>query len=106
LADAYGDQTIWMKMSEIGRYWAAMKLTEISHQGKQIRFDAPFDVPRYTVKVAAKGGPVRFAHGDQQTNLRQVASAAAIDGQTWFPENESLIACFDLPKGKSVLEVG
>ena len=45
------DHLIWMKLSEISRYWAARELTEIRIQGRDIRFQAPFACPGFTLQV-------------------------------------------------------
>ena len=49
------DHLIWMKLSEIARYWAAKELTQISRQGNRIVLDAPFASPRFTVRLKAAG---------------------------------------------------
>ena len=42
LHDGY-DNLIWMKLSEIARYWAAKELTGIARDGKRVTFWAPFE---------------------------------------------------------------
>ena len=45
------DNLIWMKLSEIARYWAAKELTRIEPAGWEMRFHAPFAAKDFTVKV-------------------------------------------------------
>jgi len=45
---------IWMKNSEISRYWAAKKLTAIDTTDDEIVFRAPFETERFTVHINKK----------------------------------------------------
>lgn len=42
---------IWMKLSEISRYWAAKELTTITVDDKMIILNAPFAAPDFTLKI-------------------------------------------------------
>ncbi len=53
------DNLIWMKLSEIARYWAAKELTRIDRQEKTIDFHAPFACPQFTVKCSTPAAPLR-----------------------------------------------
>ena len=70
------DHLIWMKLSEIARYWAAKELTRIEPTGWEMRFHAPFAAKDFTVKVRV--GAARF--GD--TCLRRVQDAARLESGT------------------------
>ena len=101
LEQHYGDQTMWMKLSEIGRYYAAKRFTKIARDGNRVTFEAPFGTPRFTFKIPAARGPV------QSTGpLREVTSITALDSESWIAEGEDLIVCIDLPKGASQLRLG
>ena len=50
LEGRFRDQTIWMKTSEIARYWAAKELTQINRNGDQITLTAPFSSLRFTLR--------------------------------------------------------
>src|SRR3990172_2166811 len=43
--EAKYDNLIWMKLSEITRYWAAKELTWLKRQGDTVTLDAPFPRP-------------------------------------------------------------
>ncbi len=45
------DNLLWMKLSEIARYWAARELTGIRKQDKKIILTAPFAAPRFTIRL-------------------------------------------------------
>lgn len=102
LADRYGDETVWMKLSEIGRYWTAKQLTKISRSGSSIELSAPYAASVFTLKIPRARGPVRF----QDQPLRKVNSIASLDAGTWLADGDDAIACVDLPKGTSTLQLG
>ena len=106
LEGRYRDRTVWMKISEIARYWAAKELTRIERKGGQLTFQAPFASPRFTLGVkeaAAKAVTLRRA-GRAKT-LKQVAKASQLAAGTWRRDGGGVTACFDLPRGTSVLEL-
>jgi hypothetical protein len=88
------DNLVWMKLSEIARYWAARKLTRISAGLTELAFDAPFACPAFTIRL--KGRPIA---------LREVSRASALAAGTWTRDGERSIVCFDLPKGRSTLSL-
>jgi hypothetical protein len=100
------DNLIWMKNSEIARYWAAKELTRIERKGRKITFNAPFATTRFTVRTKAdsQGAPI-LTVGTDLTELRRLAAPLQLKSQTWYADGSDIIACFDLPKGKSTLEI-
>ncbi|MGE3820318.1 MAG: hypothetical protein AB7I30_12940, partial [Isosphaeraceae bacterium] len=48
------DDLIWMKLSEISRYWAARELTRIDLGPNGASFQAPFACPGFTLKVEGR----------------------------------------------------
>ena len=110
LAEVYGEQTLWMKVSEIGRYWAAKRLAVISRQEGKIRVTAPIGTERFTLELAnlpgqAVVGPVTLHHDGQQSPLREVLTRSALDSGTWFRGDDRSLVCFDLPKGQCELTI-
>ena len=95
----YRDQTVWMKLSEIGRYWAAKDLTAMKRNGKQIALNAPFDVKHFTLRVANAMGPARL-----DARLKQVSKISALTAGTWFQSGQDQILCFNLERGSSLLQ--
>ncbi len=99
------DNLLWMKLSEISRYWAAKELTQIDKQGGRITFNAPFATKRFTVrikidlptlpKLMANNNPVR---------LRRVKKLLQLQSHTWHTQGRDVTVCFDLPKGESTLD--
>ncbi len=95
-----------MKNSEIARYWAAKELTQISSQGRRITFNAPFATTRFTVRTKANSVTApRLTVGADRAELRRVTAPLQLKSQTWHAEGPEVTLCFDLPKGKSTLEL-
>jgi len=106
LEGRYGDQTIWMKVSEIGRYWAAKQLTQIERNGNRVTLTAPFAAPQYTLRFAAKGSvPPKLSQGDAPIPLEEAANMHDLKSGKWLREAGSVVVCFDLPKGQVSLTV-
>lgn len=100
------DHLVWMKLSEIARYWAARELTQISRQGNRIVFDAPFAAPQFTVRLKTAGPrPPSVSAGGAVTKLERVQNPLWLKSGTWHQANDETTICFNLPKGRSVIEV-
>jgi len=98
------DNLIWMKLSEIARYWAARELTRIEWSGGKATFHAPFACPRFTVRVAGPAqGPPRLETQGKVTQLAHVPQALQLDSGTWHRAKQGTTICFDLPRGTSKL---
>jgi hypothetical protein len=100
------DNLLWMKLSEIARYWAAKELTQIVKKGRHITFNAPFASPRFTVRTNAdsQAAPKLTANG-KSVELRRVAALLQLKSNTWHKDGRQLTICFDLLKGKSILDI-
>ncbi len=94
------DNLLWMKLSEIARYWAAKELTAIEIKAERAHFQAPFRCPSFTVTVPAAEGRRPFI-GVSPTPLREVADARKLERDTFLREPGGVTVCFDLPKGRS-----
>ncbi|NQT15692.1 MAG: twin-arginine translocation signal domain-containing protein [Planctomycetes bacterium] len=104
--EAKYDHLIWMKLSEIARYWAARELTRIERNGGVIDLDAPFSTERFTLSVAAEEDAVpKLSLGGKPRPLREVSGPLNLLAETWTRGEDGLTVCFDLSKGKSRLEV-
>jgi hypothetical protein len=99
------DNLIWMKLSEIARYWAARELTRIDRDANALTFHAPFACPQFTVALS---GPTarapRLAFRNQKVPLQEVSQPLNLKSGAWTRQPAGLIACLDLPKGVSRLE--
>ncbi len=97
---------IWMKLSEIARYWAARELTQIKKEGNRVTFRAPFATKRFTARVQADPGhlPTLILNG-KEIQLRRAKNPLEIESGTWHADNRHVTVCFDLPKGEAIVEV-
>ena len=104
LETRYNKQTIWMKISEIARYWAAKKLTRIEQAERKITFQAPFGTPRFTVRVPL---PINVAPKltiqGRNVPLESVTQTHLLKAGKWIRDPEGMVICFDLPRGLSHL---
>jgi hypothetical protein len=103
--DARYDNLMWMKLSEIARYWAARELTAIRWAESQIHFDAPFAAAEFTMQVeldGAYGNPELESFGNILA-LTEVDKLEKLEQGTYYRDGELVTCCFNLPRGESVL---
>jgi hypothetical protein len=100
------DNLVWMKLSEISRYWAAKELTRIERAENAIALHAPFASPNFTLDVAGRSADVpRFVHNGQSRPLAEVPRALDLASGTFHRHAEGVTVCFDLPRGTSGITV-
>jgi len=100
------DNLIWMKLSEIARYWAAKELTKIERKGAGVTFNAPFATPGFTVRLKSfASGIPKLAVNATPVKLNRVKKPLLLKTGTWHADDGNITVCFDLPKGKSTLEL-
>jgi hypothetical protein len=100
------DNLLWMKLSEVSRYWAARELTRIERTGNRITFNAPFPCPNFTVQLPAPPNAIpRFTSGPQLAAPREVKRPLDLASGTWQHAEQTMTVCFELPKGTSTVEL-
>ena len=101
LDSRFRDETLWMKVSEIGRYYAARELTSITMIPDGLKLVAPFGTPRFTLRFTDRpaGNPVLTGSDGTSQVLAEVRSSADLDSGKWLSKDGSQVLCFDLPKG-------
>jgi hypothetical protein len=98
------DNLIWMKLSEIARYWAARELTRIRAEKDAVDLHAPFACPQFTIGVTTPSQrPPRLQVEGQIAPLVEVAGPLALSPGAWTRRPGGIIACLNLPKGGSRL---
>ncbi len=101
--DAYDPdrtKTIWMKNSEVGRYWMARELSDISVNGPQCRISTKFPADNFTLAIhdrAAKRVQVNGA------DLRLVQSKRDFRRGTFLVTGKETCVAFDLKAGDTTL---
>lgn len=104
---ARNENLIWMKLSEISRYWAAKELTTITQQDNAVFLKAPFTSPDFTleVKKPTQAGRPTLQTGSTIAGFTQVSDPLKLKSGTFCDIKEKRLLCFDLPKGESRLAV-
>ncbi len=101
------DNLVWMKLSELSRYWAAKELTSIELKGNSVSMRAPFATPGFTIKVKSAGRhPGLRKDGGEVSRFEKVNDIKGLKANTWFTDKESAYLCFDLEKGSSEVILG
>ncbi|MBI3416296.1 MAG: twin-arginine translocation signal domain-containing protein [Verrucomicrobia bacterium] len=100
------DHLIWMKLSEVARYWAAKELTRIERIANTISFRAPFACPDFTVRCNAPANAApRLRAPANSKPLSEISDPLKLVPGSWCREGEKLTFCFALSKGESKLEL-
>ena len=105
LEQRFKDDTRWMKISEIGRYWTAREFTKIEARDREIQLKAPFACPDFTLQIESTNVTERFVlvQADSKKELRPVVMRASLITNTYYRSEKTLTVCFDMPKGASRL---
>jgi len=93
---------IWMKLSEISRYWAAKELTKITVDESTVKLKAPFSSPDFTVKINKS---VKTVLVKNSAPLQQVKSVSDLKSGTFYSTKIETLGCFDLKKGETEIVV-
>jgi hypothetical protein len=98
------DHLVWMKLSEISRYWAAKELTRIDSGDRGLSFQAPYACPAFTVRApATEAKEPKLTVAGKAQPLMSVARVLDLRAGTFVRDEKTVTACFDLPKGASSL---
>ncbi len=101
------DHLVWMKLSEVARYWAARELTRLEPDGAALNFHAPFACPDFTLRMPAPAGRrPRLHHGGDVIELTEVGAPRWLAAGRWRREDDAAVVCVNLPRGASRLEWG
>ncbi len=101
----FRDRILWMKLSEIARYWATRELTAIRRQADRVELESPFECPDLTLSCTTQrisAPPVISWMGEQQS-LREVQRKQDLVSGTWVREEDAVVVCFDIRKGRTEL---
>jgi hypothetical protein len=93
---------VWMKLSEISRYWAARELTTISAESRKIKIRAPYSCAGFTLKADAHiTKPSVSYSGSLPVPFIPVKDSRELKAGTCFSDKSGTLLCFDLKKGES-----
>ncbi|MGN6545087.1 MAG: hypothetical protein ACTHK7_08570 [Aureliella sp.] len=106
LEQRYADRARWMKISQIGRYWAAKELTKIGLEKETITFQAPYACDDFTVRL--KGRPfskILWHSAYKVESLIAADSRKTLEAGQYWRDGDEIVVCFNLLRGKNYLEV-
>jgi hypothetical protein len=99
------DNLIWMKNSEIARYWAARKLTGVETLKNEIRLKAPFSAENYTLQINRKLKSATLKNGNSAYQLEREKKILQLKPGFFCPTDDETFIAFDLKKGTTVIEI-
>lgn len=102
----FRDQTIWMKLSEIARYYATKQTISIATSPKEnsLRIQSYFSCPRMTFRWTSPApAKLLLKSNDKTAEVKQVTNSNQLDAGTYLVSKEELVVCVDLPRGESEL---
>jgi hypothetical protein len=102
LESRFGDQTLWMKPSEIGRYWTAMEFTKVTQSGgNEFELRAPFACNDFTCEIYRNAGFSKILHSssDSIIELVSVSSVPSLSSGKFVRDANHLKVCFSLAQG-------
>ncbi len=107
LEQRFKNETQWMKISDIGRYWTAKEFTKIEAVGSEVRLNAPYSCTNFTLQIpgASRADQVILQHGETKTALQEVASKSALIANSYVRANDTTTVCIELPSGRSQLRL-
>lgn len=97
------DHLLWMKNSEIARYWAAKKLTEVSIKGKDIELYAPFATPHFTLKINKRVKAISVTSRGETISLTPIASSKLLKDGHFSVDGGSTLLAIPLKTGITTL---
>jgi hypothetical protein len=98
------DNLLWMKLSEISRYWAAKELTSIGRDGNVVQLDSPFSCRQFTVRITNASAVRQIQTGNQQQiTVEPVTSGGNLVSGTFLKSDQDVTVCFDLLAGRSTI---
>ncbi|MEZ6065236.1 MAG: hypothetical protein R3B90_05910 [Planctomycetaceae bacterium] len=102
----YKDRSVWMKPSEIARYWAAKELTTIRRDGGRFQLSAPFGAARFTLRLEVQEAGAPAVDGpDGAIALSEVREFRLLRAGTWLRDGDGCVVCLDLAKGETNITV-
>lgn len=100
------DHLVWMKLSELSRYWAARELTTLARTNDAIALRAPFACPDFTLRIQGSAGRPTLLRPDTGSplELREVTGLRQLRSGTWTRDAKDTVVCLPISKGRSRVE--
>ena len=96
------DNLLWMKLSEIARYWAAKELTRVTRDERGLTFTRAIRLSGvYGERASRRRGEAAFSTAGIVTAAQSGQPADRPDDWQLDSAGSENIFCVDLPKGSS-----
>jgi hypothetical protein len=107
LEGRFKNQTQWMKVSDIGRYWTAKEFTQVERTESKIRFKAPFSCQDFTVQIDTRQQveKVLVEQAGKTVACEPVPDNSRLLTNRYFREPGKVTVCFELLKGNNQIEL-
>jgi hypothetical protein len=89
---------IWMKLTEISRYWAAKELTSVSVEKTAIKLKAPFAAPDFTLRI---NKTIKNPGLKNSAPFQKITRITDLKSGTFYAGKNETIVCFGLKKGET-----
>ena len=111
IGNRFSNETLWMKVSEIARYWAAKAACKFWVGNGSVKIDCPILSPMFTLRLRNHRGPVSCTSfprvgSDSKRQLREVNQWSNLDRDCWLKEGDDLVVCIDLDAPRLELTCG
>ncbi len=100
------DHLLWMKLSEIARYYVCKNLTRMEISRNKIKIQAPFGTDQFTIRMNRSIRKATVDTAGKQAILEKTGNKSAISSGRFFTDKEGTILCFNLSKGDSQIIIG
>ncbi len=97
------DNLLWMKNSEIARYWAAKQLTIFTPNENEILLKAPFATEQFTLRLNKEVRQIQVTHEGKRETLKRIDNPATLVENTFCRDGNATIIAFQLKKGTNTL---
>ncbi|MEL6106097.1 MAG: hypothetical protein AAFU85_08675 [Planctomycetota bacterium] len=100
LKSRFDRQTVWMKVSEIGRYWAAKETTELVADGSGVRANAAIDCRDFTFRYSGNiAHDFTWTSGSSASKLKRVERIDQLKEGTFVKNDQVAVLCVRLLAG-------
>ncbi len=107
LHEHFADRIVWLKLSEIARYWAVRQLATMRLAGRSIEIETPFACSEFTFRWhgTLRQEPRLERPDHTAQTLRRVGRRVDLRSSTYWVEGEAVVFCVDLPRGQARVQV-
>ena len=108
LKSRFESETLWMKVSEIARYWAARETTKLTTTDDVLSIDAAIGCNDFTFEYGRSVAPDRLTlrRGERSTELARVDRVSQLVENSFLNKWGKTICCIALERGSATLASG